>query len=299
MSFAGRILVLLVAVWAVTFAQASLLVAKQACQSTYTPCVPPGENPVAYKSVVQQSQHLLKDLLHSLPELSAEKRGVDEVSGGLGVRDVSIPFCCAEGTQCLLLSEYLVPFCYDKFTTNFFLPDASFGNLATGIYTRADGTSGNLITGDYRLPNGTTGNIYAADEADRPNPAMLTLPTPWTSSGVGSAIAASTLGGLKSNGTAISASSSLLSTVPAHIVAATVASGVSLPASTVSASIVCDASGPTSTAATAAVTTNRSAGGILSPTTSAADTGDGASLGTPGMLGKTALLFALLCIFSG
>ena len=44
------------------------------------------------------------------------------------------------------------------------------------------------------LANGATGNIYSAMPADKPNTSILHIPTPWTSSGVGTAIPGSQLG---------------------------------------------------------------------------------------------------------
>src|SRR5258706_15336473 len=44
------------------------------------------------------------------------------------------------------------------------------------------------------LEDGTPGNIYAGNEAAIPNLATLSLPTPFTASGVGTAIPASVLG---------------------------------------------------------------------------------------------------------
>ncbi|ETI26073.1 hypothetical protein G647_02850 [Cladophialophora carrionii CBS 160.54] len=69
----------------------------------------------------------------------------------------------------------------------------SYGSIISGNYTTPDGGQANLITGNYRLANGQSGNIYQ-DSLDEPNTASLPIPTPWTSSGVGSAIPASQVG---------------------------------------------------------------------------------------------------------
>ncbi|EXJ56900.1 hypothetical protein A1O7_07244 [Cladophialophora yegresii CBS 114405] len=82
----------------------------------------------------------------------------------------------------------------DKFTTDYYLPDGSYGSIISGNYTTPDGGQANLITGDYQLANGQRGNIYRADSLDEPNTPSLPIPTPWTSSGVGSAIPASQVG---------------------------------------------------------------------------------------------------------
>lgn len=117
--------------------------------------------------------------------------------------------------QCLVVQQVDVPFCYvcvgsadchasacsslsqDKFTTNFFLPDGSYGSIVLGDYTAPDGARANLLTGTYVLANGTSGNIYAENMDDKPDTATLPMPTPWTSEGVGGPIAASTLGGFQ------------------------------------------------------------------------------------------------------
>ncbi|KAK5135417.1 hypothetical protein LTR04_004609, partial [Oleoguttula sp. CCFEE 6159] len=75
----------------------------------------------------------------------------------------------------------------DKFTTNYFLPDGSYGQIASGAFTSADGSTANLLTGDY-TSNSTSGNVYSASPADKPNTSTLSIPPQWTSSGVGSAI---------------------------------------------------------------------------------------------------------------
>ncbi|KAK5009261.1 hypothetical protein LTR28_001915 [Elasticomyces elasticus] len=76
----------------------------------------------------------------------------------------------------------------DKFTTNYHLPDGSYGQIASGAYTAADGSSVNLLSGAFTGSNGTQGNIYSANTAAIPNTATLSVPPQWTSSGVGSAI---------------------------------------------------------------------------------------------------------------
>jgi hypothetical protein len=84
--------------------------------------------------------------------------------------------------------------CYDKFTTNFFLPDGSYGTVVGGSYTSSSGAHANLETGDYTLANGQTGNIYSDDPAAKPDTATLPMPSQFTASGVGSAVPISSLG---------------------------------------------------------------------------------------------------------
>ena len=80
----------------------------------------------------------------------------------------------------------------DKHTTNFFLPDGSYGTVANGDYSMQDGAHANLVTGDYVFANGSSTNIYAQNAAHQPNMEAVTLPTQNTFQGSG--IAASTLG---------------------------------------------------------------------------------------------------------
>jgi hypothetical protein len=88
-----------------------------------------------------------------------------------------------------------IPFCYDKFTTNFFLPDGSFGTIVGGSYTSPSGDVANLVSGEYTLVDGQKGNIYSDNASARPDTATLPIPTQFTASGVGTAIPASALGG--------------------------------------------------------------------------------------------------------
>lgn len=102
--------------------------------------------------------------------------------------------CCSQYQQCMTLNNILIPFCYSRFTTNFFLPDGSYGTVISGNYTSSSGATANLLTGEYRFKNGTTGNIYAGNEAARPNIATLAIPSQFTGKGVGTVVPASELG---------------------------------------------------------------------------------------------------------
>ena len=98
-----------------------------------------------------------------------------------------------DGASCVVLRGNELPVCYDKFTTNYFLPDGSTGSLAFGTYNSSAGHV-NLITGDFKTSKGDSGNIYAEHPEAKPNIAALTLPTQFTAAGVGSAIPATELG---------------------------------------------------------------------------------------------------------
>lgn len=92
------------------------------------------------------------------------------------------------------MSSLAIPFCYDKFTTNYYLPDGSTGTVVGGSYKSTNNDIANLETGDYTLANGTTGNIYSANAAAKPNTATLPIPSQYTATGVGSAIPITALG---------------------------------------------------------------------------------------------------------
>ncbi|MCJ1371884.1 hypothetical protein MMC20_003104 [Loxospora ochrophaea] len=170
------------------------LAKRQDCGSNYAECSPPGASTTSIPDVGGNLSSMYIDLLDSTKGIEASKRNIQSRVERLGLRSSSVDVCCAEGTSCLLLHSYNVPFCYDKFTTNFFLPDGSYGTIDTGNYTAADGSIANLITGNYTLAAGPSGNMYSTDSSARPNTAALTLPTPYTSAGIGSAIPASELG---------------------------------------------------------------------------------------------------------
>ena len=92
-------------------------------------------------------------------------------------------------------------FTQDRFTTNFFLPDGSYGNIFTGYYSSSSGAIANLVSGDIALPNGRTANIYSDAPQARPVTSLLAVPTPWTSKGLGTAIPVSDLGAAPSYAT--------------------------------------------------------------------------------------------------
>ncbi|TVY18203.1 hypothetical protein LARI1_G003124 [Lachnellula arida] len=130
-------------------------------------------------------ENLYTDLLHS--PLPPSKRSRSE--------EGTASLCCITSLSCLAMPTLALPFCYDKFTTNFFLPDTSFGTLSLGTYTSRLGDFANLQTGDYTLTNGTKGNIYSDSPSAKPDFSTLVIPTQFTASGVGPVIPASALGG--------------------------------------------------------------------------------------------------------
>ena len=99
----------------------------------------------------------------------------------------------------------------DRFTTNYYMPDGSYGNIVSGIYTLASGKV-NLLTGNFTLySSGRSGDLYGAGQS--PQTSTLPMPTPWTSTGEGTAIPASEVGET-SNYTASSSMASHTTTLP-------------------------------------------------------------------------------------
>ncbi|MCJ1298708.1 hypothetical protein MMC08_001498 [Hypocenomyce scalaris] len=195
------------------------LEARQDCGSNYSKCSPSGATTTNIPAVGGALSGLYVDVLDSINGVKFSKRGAQELAGPLGKRASSATVCCADGTTCLTLANIDAPFCYDHFTTNFYLSDGSYGTLSSGNYTSSDNTNANLLTGNYTSPNGQPGNIYSA--ASAPNTATLTVPTPYTSSGIGSAIPASQLGGEATYTTTIPGTTIQPSTVAAQTVTAT------------------------------------------------------------------------------
>jgi len=142
-------------------------------------------------------------MLDSVKGISFQKRSIAgsrrETSGAEAHRLQSrsdAPYCCLESTQCLLLQDYNVPFCYDKFTTSYFLPDGSYGTISNGSFSSSDGSSrANLLTGEFYAA-GNSGNIYSVSPSDKPNLSTLSIPPQYTGTGVGGPIAATNLGNI-------------------------------------------------------------------------------------------------------
>ncbi|KAG4435465.1 hypothetical protein IFR05_009037 [Cadophora sp. M221] len=154
--------------------------AAKSCTDGYEICAPPGATSTNTPQIGNPDfQNLFINIVQS--SLPSNKRA----EGG------SASLCCNALLSCLVMSNLRIPFCYDKFTTNFFLPDGSYGTVVGGAYTSSKGDIANLESGEYTLASGEKGNIYPAG---RPNTATLPMPSQFTGTGVGSAIPANSLG---------------------------------------------------------------------------------------------------------
>ncbi|KAK0101844.1 hypothetical protein ONS95_001342 [Cadophora gregata] len=182
--------------------------ASRDCAEGYSLCSPPGATSTTTPQILTpEFQTLFINIIQSSLPSNNNKRTNHDISSSSQPSSSSPSLCCNVLLSCLLMSTTHIPFCYDRFTTNYFLPDGSYGTVATGTYTSPNNNStANLQTGEYTLSNGQTGNIYSysypysseeedEDGSSKPNLATLPpLPTPFTGTGVGSAIPASSLG---------------------------------------------------------------------------------------------------------
>ncbi|KAL9067490.1 MAG: hypothetical protein Q9161_006840 [Pseudevernia consocians] len=169
------------------------LQARGACSSSFTVCNPKGAATTNEPPIGTGISSLFVDVVDSLDSANLAKREAGRDDGVIETRASGGSLCCADGTICLLLQNFELPFCYDNYTTNYFLPGGSYGQVHDGSYTSTNGSTANLLTGNYTLGDGYSGNIYGTP-ATPLNTATLTLPTQDTSSGVGSAIPVTALG---------------------------------------------------------------------------------------------------------
>ncbi|EHL02876.1 hypothetical protein M7I_0838 [Glarea lozoyensis 74030] len=101
--------------------------AANSCGTGYTICAPAGATSTTTPKIGStEFQSLLSDIVGS--SLPSFKRDTADGTASL---------CCLTSLSCLTLSNLALPFCYDKFTTNFLLPDGSFGTVANGASAAA------------------------------------------------------------------------------------------------------------------------------------------------------------------
>jgi len=177
---------------------------RQACQPNFTACQPAGSVKTTLPAAGSDLAPLYSDLLTSVKGLHAKRD--DSTPKDLVTRDTP-SICCADGTACLNVVNFNIPFCYDRFTTNFVLADGSSGTLDSGSLSIKGGPQVNLFNGSY-----AGGNIYGTSP---PNTATLPIPTPYTSSGVGSAIPITDLAGIVTITTTIAGTTIVPTTLPA------------------------------------------------------------------------------------
>ncbi|KAL8628408.1 hypothetical protein Q9189_005868, partial [Teloschistes chrysophthalmus] len=195
------------------------------CSKDYKKCQPKGATSADPPALGTGLSPLYTDLVNSVQGVKKSKR--DEIAALLQSRADSSNLCCADGTQCLLLQGLDLPFCYDNYTTNYFLPGGTTGQIVSGDYTSTEGTA-NLISGDFTKSDGTKGNVYGAEDSpSKPDTAALPIPTQYTASGSGSAIPATALGQVATITTTIPGTTVAPSTVAAQTLAPSVVDGTS------------------------------------------------------------------------
>jgi hypothetical protein len=165
------------------------LVDRDDCGAGFTLCVPAGATSLNTPQIGDAAfLSLFNNIVSSsLPSSGNSKRAIIDTRGSPGL-------CCNALLSCMLMNDLAIPFCYDRFTTNYKLPDGSVGTIIGGSYSSPKGDTANLETGDFSLANGTKGNLYAANPNSKPNTATLSMPTQYTATGVGSAIPMSSIG---------------------------------------------------------------------------------------------------------
>ncbi|KAL8941425.1 MAG: hypothetical protein Q9211_001834 [Gyalolechia sp. 1 TL-2023] len=176
----------------------SNLEARAGCGDNYSKCNPKGVSSSAEAPTVgTELAPLYNNLLTSVNGATKSRRAFVEARDEFGLlleARASTNLCCADGTLCLLLQGLNLPFCYDNYTTNYFLPGGATGQIVSGDFSSAGGQA-NLISGDYTLTGGTTGNVYGSEDSpERPNTSTLPIPPQYTASGPGTVIAATALG---------------------------------------------------------------------------------------------------------
>ncbi|KAI9054583.1 hypothetical protein LZ554_001736 [Drepanopeziza brunnea f. sp. 'monogermtubi'] len=197
------------------------------CDEGYSICSPPGATSATTPQIGSPDfQSLLADIVKSSLPSSSEARSLQVKRGPASL-------CCNALLSCLTLAELAIPFCYDRFTTNYFLPDGSFGTVVGGAYTGARGDTANLETGAYVLADGSQGNLYPASSPARPDTQTLPpMPSQFTDAGVGLAVPASELGSGVSltYTTTVPGRTQPGTTIPASTVRATTQVTILLPA---------------------------------------------------------------------
>ncbi|KAL8709454.1 MAG: hypothetical protein Q9220_005837 [cf. Caloplaca sp. 1 TL-2023] len=257
-----------------TFASAQLE-PRAGCADNYSKCSPKGATSSDAPTVGTALSPLYIDVLNSVNGAKTSKRelgGAHEDFRPLLVpRASSSSLCCADGTQCLLLQGFSLPFCYDNYTTNYFLPGGDTGQIVSGDFTAASGKA-NLISGDFTLSDGTKGNVYGSEDSpDKPNTSTLPIPTQYTASGSISAIASTALGQVITITTTIPGTTVEPSTVAAETLApsvsgtSTVQAASTKPATTIPGSTVAPKTTTFTTTAAGSTATGKGAAGINTP----------------------------------
>ncbi|KAL8673631.1 MAG: hypothetical protein Q9168_001937 [Polycauliona sp. 1 TL-2023] len=255
---------------------------RASCSDKYSKCNPKGADATVPPAIGTDLASLYADLVNSVngpAKLRRDFTPARDVPSVLEPR-ASANLCCADGTQCRLLQNLKLPFCYDNYTTNYFLPGGSTGQIVSGSYSAGTGQA-NLINGDFTLTDGTKGNVYGSEDSpSKPDTAALPIPTQYTASGPNTVLAATALGQVATVTTTIPGTTVEPSLVPESTIPPSVSGDSTVePATTVSAStapgttVAPKTSTYTTTVAGAAPTGNKSGAASKSHMSGAAGIG--------------------------
>ncbi|KLJ10822.1 hypothetical protein EMPG_13803 [Blastomyces silverae] len=245
---------------------ASAVSARQYCGPKYEMCAAEGAISAAPPSIGPDMRKLFVSVVESVDVTNPWKRGITKRVDA--VPRAELPgLCCKVGMECRLLKNYQTSFCWDRFTTNFYLVDGSYGSILTGIYNTSAGDTVDLVSGKYTRSNGETGNIYDGDEASKPNTSTMVLPPAWTSKGVGTAIPGSELGDGATYTTTIPGITKEPVTIPPSTIPASTIDGTVIPGTTIPGTTIPGTTSPPSTL----TTTGPSPDETRSPSTAAGE----------------------------
>ncbi|PGH00243.1 hypothetical protein GX51_05940 [Blastomyces parvus] len=250
----------------VGWVSASAVSARQYCGQNYEICAADGAILAPPPSIGPDMRKLFVSVVESVDVTNPWKRGISKRVDA--VPRAELPgLCCKVGMECRLLKNYQTSFCWDRFTTNFYLVDGSFGSILTGIYNTPSGDTVDLVSGKYTRANRETGNIYDGDEASKPNTSTMVLPPAWTSKGVGTAIPGSELGDGATFTTTIPGTTKEPVTIPPSTIPESTVSGTVIPGTTIPGTTIPGTTSPPTTLTTTGPNPNET----KSPSTAAGE----------------------------
>ncbi|KAK0514313.1 hypothetical protein JMJ35_002930 [Cladonia borealis] len=103
--------------------------ARNVCNNDYSLCDPKGASTSDEPPISSALSPLFIDILNTVDNNKDTKRDVVRSTDRLKPRLLGGGLCCTDGTQCLLLQGLNFPFCYDNYTTNYYLPGGSYGQI--------------------------------------------------------------------------------------------------------------------------------------------------------------------------
>ncbi|KAK5071309.1 hypothetical protein LTR64_007812 [Lithohypha guttulata] len=281
---------------------ASALEPRQACSSDFRVCAPPGLTTNTLGPISSQWGQLYSDIISTVNGYSIEDGDGPTTTlvdpDGPARREMA--FCCSNIADCLIVKNYGIQMCWDRYTTNVFFPDGTYGSVVSADFNTSTGDSVNLVYGEYTLGDGQKGNIYQGEAATsmKPDTATMTRPRSWTSSGEGSAIPATELGTsgeMSTMTTVIAATTEAASTGDSITLIATMTDCQNCPAYNTTIAGLTDP-GTTRQASTAVITTAvLNTTGIITPTITGTSKASRLSIELTVVLGAALLGMNAIC----